>query len=89
MDDKSDQGGMHYSHILGLSATDGRVIEAHVKPRDSTRQRRLPLFAPLPSRQRIILRGDQWTTGVTREAIQPHLRAIYYRRKSDRGARQA
>ena len=36
--------GRHYvyNHILGLSATDRRVIETHAKPRDSTRQRRLP-----------------------------------------------
>ena len=47
------------------------------------------LCAPLPGGQGIILRGGRWTTGVTREALQPHLRAINYRQKSDRGARQA
>ena len=139
--------GRHYSHISGLSTTDRRVIEAHAKPRDSTRQRRLPplcpsprhtrnniegrsmdnrsgqegttvtsqgsllpteewsrrtpsletrpgrdyypLCAPLPSGQGIILRGGRWTTGVTREALQPYLRAICYQKKNVRGARQA
>ena len=46
MDDKSDQGPRHYSHILGLSATNGEAIEAHVKPRDSTRQRLLVPLCP-------------------------------------------
>ena len=49
MDDRSDQG-RHYNHILGLSATDRRVTEAHVKPRDSTRQRPLPHLCPSPKR---------------------------------------
>ena len=33
---------MHQSHILGLSATDRREAQAHVKPRCPTRQRQLP-----------------------------------------------
>ena len=41
---------MHYNHTLGLSATDREVTEAHVKPRDSRRQRRLPPLCPSPKR---------------------------------------
>ena len=78
----------HNSRILWLSATDARVTEAHVNSRDSTRKRRLPPLCPSPSRLGIILKGHRWTTGVTTEEPQQHLRAIYYRRKSDRDARQ-
>ena len=47
------------------------------------------LCAPLPGGQGRISRGGRWMTGVTRETLQPHLRAIRYRQKGDRGARQA
>ena len=81
---------MHCSLILGLSITDRKVTEAQVKPRDSTKHiEGYTLRTPLPSGQEITLRGDRWTTRVTREALQSHLRAICYRQKSDRGTRQA
>ena len=50
MDDRSDQGSWHCSHILGLSVIDRRATEAHGKPGDSTRQRRLPPLCSSPKR---------------------------------------
>ena len=83
MDDRSDQGSRHCSHILGLSVANRRVIETHVKLRDSTGQTRLfPLCSfskQAENNIEMILRGDRWTTAVTKDALQPHLRAICYR----------
>ena len=50
MDDRSDQEGT--THILGLSTADRKTLEAHAKPRDSTRQRRLLPLCPSPRRTR-------------------------------------
>ena len=46
------------NHIGGLSATDRRVIETHIKPRGSTRQGRLPALCPPQTGSYRGLRGD-------------------------------
>ena len=67
---------MHYSHILGLSATDTRVIETHAKPRESVRQRRLPPLCP--SSMRTGNNAERRSMDMTRDALQSHLRSICY-----------
>ena len=68
MNGRDDQGGPTATIIAGSSATDRRVTEAQANRRDSTMPSRLP---PSYSGQEMILKGDRWTTGVTREALQP------------------
>ena len=80
-----------YNHILGLSATDRRVIETHAKPRDSTRQKRLFLLCPSfrPTRNNIESPAIDGQQEWLERRYHHHLRAICYRQKGDRDARQA
>ena len=88
MDNRGDQEGTAAISQGYLLRTGERPRRTHSLGTRPNRDEYL-LCASLLGGQGMILRGDRWATGVTREALQPHLRAVCYRQESDRDVRTA
>ena len=71
-----------YRHKSGRDARQARGVD-----QAETNTSSVPLFQANWNNIEA-LRDDRWATGVNRKALQPRLRAICYRQKSDRDARQ-